>query len=93
MNRIKRNVALPRATFVIRMNKSYEIPAVQGESALQMAISLMLRRYMESEGTLTDEDPPLTPGLMALHFAWWLFDHPEELEAAAVQMEATSKQK
>ena len=75
------------------MNKKYEIPAVQNESALQMAISLMLRRYMESEGTLTDEDPALTPGLMALHFAWWLFDHPEELEAAAVQVEASRDRK
>jgi hypothetical protein len=24
---------------------------------------------------------------MALRFAWWLFDHPEELEATTVEME------
>ncbi len=70
------------------MNKGYDIPAIQGESALQMAVSLMLRRYMESDGTCAREDPASAPGLMALRFAWWLLDHPEELEAAAVQMEA-----
>lgn len=69
------------------MNKGYDIPAIQGESALQMAVSLMLRRYMESDETPASEDPAGAPGLMALRFAWWLLDHAEELEAASVQME------
>jgi ammonia channel protein AmtB len=69
------------------MNKTYKIPAIQGESALQTAISLMLRRYLESERNFAHEDPALVPGLMALRFAWWLFDHAEELEATAVQVE------
>jgi len=30
---------------------------------------------------------------MALRFAWWLFDRPEELEAAAVKMEAERNRK
>jgi hypothetical protein len=64
------------------VNKGYDIPAIQGESALQMAISLMLRRYMESDETPASEDPAGAPGLMALRFAWWLLDHAEELEAA-----------
>lgn len=43
----------------------------------------MLKRFMESE-RLPAADPAAAPGLLALHFAWWLLDHPEELEAAAV---------
>jgi hypothetical protein len=70
------------------VNKGYDIPAIQGESALQIAVSFMLRRYMASDGTCVSEDAASAPGLMALRFAWWLLDHPEELEAAAVQMEA-----
>ena len=69
------------------MNKGYDIPAIQGVSALQMAVSLMLRRYMESDETPASEDPAGAPGLMALRFAWCLLDHAGELEAAAVQME------
>ena len=65
------------------MTQKYEFPPVQGETSLQKAISVMLRRYMESHaGSL-----PADPGMLALQFAWWLFDHPEELEAAAVEME------
>jgi hypothetical protein len=75
------------------MNNGYEIPRIQGESALEMAISLMLRRYMETDGTFAHEDPKIVPGLMALRFAWWLFDHPEDLEAAAVQVEAERNKK
>jgi hypothetical protein len=62
------------------VNKGYDIPAIQGESALLMAVSLMRIRYMESDETPASEDP--APGLMALRFAWWLLDHAEELEAA-----------
>lgn len=65
------------------MTQKHEIPPVQGETALQKAISVMLRRYMESHAAMLPSDP----GMLALKFAWWLFDHPEELEAAAVEME------
>jgi hypothetical protein len=69
------------------MNKGYEIPTIQGESSLQVAISLMLRRYLESDGTFAHKDPAIARGLVALRFAWWLFDHPEELEAVQVEVE------
>jgi hypothetical protein len=39
------------------VNKGYDIPAIQGESALQMAVSLMLRRYMESDETPRERRP------------------------------------
>jgi hypothetical protein len=47
----------------------------------------MLRRYLESDGTFAHKDPAIAPGLVALRFAWWLFDHPEELEAVQVEVE------
>ena len=63
--------------------KDYVIPEIQGDTALRKAVSLMLKRFMESE-PLPASDPALAPGMLALRFAWWLLDHPEELEAAAV---------
>lgn len=69
------------------MGKAYQIPPIQGVTGLQKAISVMLRRYMESYGGTVPSDPATAPGVMALRFAWWLFDHPEELEATTVEME------
>jgi|HubBroStandDraft_6_1064221.scaffolds.fasta_scaffold3533264_1 hypothetical protein len=63
--------------------KNYVIPEIQGDTALRKAVSLMLKRFMESE-RLPAADPAVAPGMLALRFAWWLLDHPEELEAAAV---------
>ena len=63
--------------------KNYVIPELQGDTALRKAASLMLKRFMESE-RLPPADPAVAPGILALYFAWWLLDHPEELEAAAV---------
>lgn len=72
-----------RSTF-LSLTQNYEIPAVQGETGLQKAISVMLRRFMEINAAAL----PADPGMLALRFAWWLFDHPEELEATAVEMES-----
>ena len=66
------------------MTHNYDIPAMQGETELQKAISVMLRRFME----INVASLPTDPGILALRFAWWLFDHPEELEAIAVEMES-----
>jgi hypothetical protein len=71
------------ATYVQGTMKNYVIPEIQGDTALRKGVSLMLKRFMESE-RLPAADPAAAPGLLALHFAWWLLDHPEELEAAAV---------
>jgi hypothetical protein len=75
------------------MSTVYQIPAVQGETALQKAISIMLRRYMQTHAATMAPDPAIAPGVVALRFAWWLFDHAEELEAIAVGMEEGQKQK
>lgn len=69
------------------MTSTYEIPEIQGDTGLQKAISFMLRQYMQTCTDSMPSDPAIAPGLVALRFAWWLFDHPEELEAAAVEME------
>jgi len=71
------------ATYVQGTMKNYVIPEIQGDTALRKAASLMLKRFMESE-RLPPADPAVAPGILALYFAWWLLDHPEELEAAAV---------
>lgn len=68
------------------MTNTYQIPAVQGEIGLQKAVSVMLRRYLQTYAP-SMPDPAVAPGVLALRFAWWLLDHPEELEAAAVEME------
>jgi hypothetical protein len=75
------------------MSSVYQIPAVQGKTALQKAISIMLRRYMQTQSLTMPADPATAPGVVALRFAWWLFDHAEELEAVAVGMEEGEKQK
>jgi hypothetical protein len=71
------------ATYVQGTMKNYVIPEIQGDTALRKAASLMLKRFMESE-RLPPADPAAAPGMLAMHFAWWLLDHPEDLEAAAV---------
>jgi hypothetical protein len=48
---------------------------------------------MESSAASVPSDPSVAPGEMALRFAWSLFDHPEELEAATVEMESANHQK
>jgi hypothetical protein len=68
------------------VSSNEEIPEIQGDTGLRKAISLMLRKYIESEA-----DPKATPADLALGFAWWLFDHPEELEAAQVEAEGKKK--
>jgi hypothetical protein len=68
------------------MSPSPQMPELQGDTGLRKAISRMLQRYMQSEA-----DPAATPAQLALGFAWWLFDHPEELEAAQVEAEGKKK--
>ena len=66
--------------------KKFAVPPVQGDTPLQKAISIMLRRFMESE-VLPEGDVNDAVGMVALRFAWWLLEHPEDLEATIVQLE------
>jgi len=47
----------------------------------------MLRRFLETE-VLPDRDVDDAMGIVALHFAWWLLEHAEDLEETIVQLEA-----
>jgi hypothetical protein len=62
-------------------------PPVQGDTPLQKAVSIMLRRFLETE-VLPDRDVDDAMGIVALHFAWWLLEHAEDLEETIVQLEA-----
>ena len=42
---------------------------------------------MQTYAPSMPDDPALAPGVVALRFARWLFDHAEELKAAAVEIE------
>jgi hypothetical protein len=57
------------------------------------------RRHRAAEGHQPDAstlhaseaDPAATPAELALRFPWWLFDRPQELEAAQVEVEGKKK--